>query len=141
MSANGGGGERRRAGIKSDGTPIRVILIDDEPLLRRTMRILFELDGFQVADFESGEAGLKGLDSFLPDVVLSDVRMPGMDGSEVLTHLRERAPRVAVILLSGYVDPDFESDMLARGAYAVLSKTGSAPWLEAQIRAAAGEAA
>jgi len=66
-----------------------VLIVDDEPDVRLVARVILEAVGYDVLEVESGEAALAALDSGdLPDVVLLDVRMPGIDGWEVLRRVR-----------------------------------------------------
>jgi YesN/AraC family two-component response regulator len=72
--------------------PIRILLVDDQRLMREGLRILLELEsGLQiVGEAENGAAALEAYAELRPDVVLMDVRMPGMDGVEATWRLRER---------------------------------------------------
>lgn len=66
-----------------------VLIVDDEPDVRLVARVILEAVGYDVHEAESGEAALAALgDGYLPDVMLLDVRMPGIDGWEVLRRLR-----------------------------------------------------
>ena len=66
-----------------------VLVVDDEPDVRLVARVILEAAGYDVREADSGEAALHALDNgYLPDVLLLDVRMPGIDGWEVLRRLR-----------------------------------------------------
>lgn len=66
-----------------------VLVVDDEADVRLVARVILEAAGYEVREADSGEAALDALDEgFVPDVLLLDVRMPGIDGWEVLDHLR-----------------------------------------------------
>ena len=88
---------------------IRILLVDDQRLMREGLRILLELEpGLEIA----GEAtnGQEALDLYAesePDVVLMDVRMPGMDGVEATWRLRERWPLARVIILTTFDDDGY----------------------------------
>jgi DNA-binding NtrC family response regulator len=79
----------------------RVLVVDDEPLIAENLREVLARHGFVAAAVGSGEAALASLPEFRPSVVVTDVRMPGIDGFELLRELREREPSVVVILLTG----------------------------------------
>ncbi|MGQ0826752.1 MAG: response regulator [Actinomycetota bacterium] len=83
---------------------IRVLLVDDEPaVLAGLRRMLHRKRDWQLHLAESGEAAIKLLQSTEVDVVVSDCRMPGMDGLALLAHVHEHHPRMARIMLSGQV--------------------------------------
>ncbi len=130
---------RAQTGLRADGSALNVLLLDDEELLRKALRRILEFDGFRVQDFASGEEALSAIPSFKPDVVVSDVRMPDLDGVEVLVRIKKTTPELAVLLLSGYVDPDFETEAKRMGAYRVLVKPISVVDLESCIRQAVGQ--
>lgn len=90
---------------------LRVLVVDDDPQIRRVVRRLLTREGFQVVEAESGEAAL-ALDPQV-DVVLSDVLMPGISGPELLLALRERHPGLPAVLFSGYTGDEFDRRRLA----------------------------
>ncbi|HEY9402475.1 MAG TPA: sigma-54 dependent transcriptional regulator [Pyrinomonadaceae bacterium] len=79
----------------------RVLVIDDEPLVLETLRELLTAEGFEAAAESDAERALERVAQFLPSVVVSDVKMPGLNGFELLRQLRTRHPEIAVILLTG----------------------------------------
>jgi two-component system nitrogen regulation response regulator NtrX len=79
-----------------------VLIIDDEPNIRRMVSALLTSEGFEVRDAADGAAGIARADDFEPDLVLLDLMIPGaMDGMAVLERLRERYPELPVIMMSG----------------------------------------
>jgi CheY-like chemotaxis protein len=87
---------------------LRVLLVDDEPLLRRSGRRLLELLGCTVEEAETGRQALERVraDASAFDLVLMDVTMPEMSGTEASELLKQVAPKLPVILSSGYADGD-----------------------------------
>jgi two-component system NtrC family response regulator len=81
-----------------------VLIVDDDPRIRESLSEALMSDGWQVQLAESGEQALGVLSDADPSVVLSDIRMPGMSGLELLSLLRERAPDVDVVLMTAYED-------------------------------------
>ena len=82
--------------------PARLLLAEDEPSLRETLAAhLIEL-GYDVLATESATAALNRIADFDPDLVLSDVQMPGISGFELLSHLRETRPQTDVIISRGF---------------------------------------
>ncbi|HKO94225.1 MAG TPA: response regulator, partial [Polyangiaceae bacterium] len=81
--------------------PCRVLIIDDEPLVRAHVRRLLARDGFKVEDAPNGTSGLEAIHRSPPDVVLLDMMMPDLDGVEVVRRLRASGLNVPVVLCSG----------------------------------------
>lgn len=104
------------------GRVIRVLVVDDEPMLVRSLQRFLRREGFEVVTAEHGLAALAVLEQAPVDVVLSDVRMPEMDGPTLLDRIRARwVPPPPVILLTGYADAS-DGELVRRGAHAVLGK-------------------
>lgn len=94
-----------RSPMKNSPAAAHILLVDDNPdglLIRRT---LLEEQGYRVASAENGEEGLKLFLSSEFDLIVTDYRMPGMNGGELIRRIREVRPDAAVVLLSGFVDP------------------------------------
>jgi DNA-binding NtrC family response regulator len=79
----------------------RILVIDDEARIRRLLRVALEIQGHEVLEAGEGDQGLRLLRASLPDLVITDILMPGTDGMEVLMALRREAPGLKVIAMSG----------------------------------------
>jgi DNA-binding NtrC family response regulator len=102
-----------------------ILIIDDEPGIRRSLRRILESDGHEVMDAEDGRVALRLEESTLPDLIITDVFMPEMDGIEFLLEHQETHPGIPIIAISGggFADKEFvlkDADMI--GAVATLSK-------------------
>ncbi|AZZ95986.1 HD domain-containing phosphohydrolase [Pseudoalteromonas sp. R3] len=86
--------------------PIRVLCLDDEPSVLKVLRRTLGFAGMEVSLFECGEQALQALAEHDYEVIISDMRMPEMDGVEFLTKARQASPQSQRILLSGYADMD-----------------------------------
>ncbi len=103
-----------------------VAVVDDDPLLRRTVASNLEDAGFRVASFENGRAALDYVTGGGPaSAILLDWQMPGMDGPELLRRLRAGGHGVPVIFLTGHNQPIFEEAALAGGAVDFVDKSKS----------------
>lgn len=91
---------------------MRVLLVDDEPGVLNALMRLFTRVGAEVRTAASAEAALAILDEFAPDAVVSDHRMAGMTGVELLRVIGGRFPAARRVLLSGYVDIDVGDDVV-----------------------------
>ncbi|UCC64901.1 MAG: response regulator transcription factor, partial [Anaerolineae bacterium] len=119
--------------------PIRVLLVDDQQLMREGLRILLELepDLQIVGEAGDGQAALEVYANLQPDVVLMDVRMPGMDGVEATWRLRERWPKARVIILTTFDDDEYVFEGLRAGAQGYLLKDVSGHDLAEAVRTVA----
>jgi response regulator RpfG family c-di-GMP phosphodiesterase len=95
--------------------PARILCVDDEPNILSSLRRLFRTQGYQVFTAESGRDGLKILETEAVDVVISDMRMPEMDGARFLEHVRDQWPDTLRLLLTGYADIQSILDAINRG--------------------------
>ncbi len=84
----------------------RVLVIDDEPGMRSLMRRGLGLAGFEVQTADNGELGLEVVQTYLPDLVMLDLMMPGLDGFETLERLCALETRPKIIVLSGRDEPE-----------------------------------
>lgn len=118
-------------------TPIAVLLIDDELLFRETMAKRLRKRSFTVHQAGSGLEGLRIVHTTPIDVIILDVRMPGMDGLQTLRELRMTFPRIPVIMLTGHGDSDAVISGMSMGAFEYLAKPADLNELLAVIRVAA----
>lgn len=110
-------------------------MVDDEKRFRETTRKILERNGFQTILAENGTEALKCLDQS-PDVAILDIRMPGMDGHEVLEKIIKLKPDLPVIMLTGHGDKDSAEQSLVLGAFDYLSKPCDIDLLSDKIREA-----
>jgi len=79
----------------------RILVLDDEDLMREAVRLALERDGHKVTEASDGATGLTAFRDCPADVVITDLIMPNMDGAEVIRDLRRESPAVKIIALSG----------------------------------------
>lgn len=101
---------------------IHLLLVDDEEYFRQTLAKRLAKRGMTTEQAATGEACLCVLEEKSPDVVLLDVKMPGMDGIEVLHQIKKRSPQTEVILLTGHSNAQDGVDGIKAGAFDYLSK-------------------
>jgi two-component system, OmpR family, KDP operon response regulator KdpE len=114
----------------------RVLIVDDEPSIRRALRTTFGALGFDIAEAVTGEQALPLLRSSNFDAVLLDINMPGMGGVEACREIRRQFPRVAVLMLTVRDDEDDKVEALEAGADDYVMKPFPVRELVARVRAA-----
>lgn len=103
-------------------TPTRVLLVDDDAQMRASTEQALELAGLAVTGFSSAEEMLHHAGPGLNGVVVTDIRMPGMDGMTLLQHLRDLDTDLPVILITGHAEVQLAVEAMRRGAYDFIEK-------------------
>ncbi len=114
-----------------------VLVVDDEPDVRKVVRITLEKAGYDVVEAEDGEKGIeeikKGENSLLLNLIITDIRMPNMNGIDVLNYYRKEWPSIPLIVLTGFPDLDMATSMLQHGISDYLVKPVEAEKLRASV--------
>jgi two-component system response regulator AtoC len=100
----------------------RVLVVDDEENIRLVLRTLLKKHGYDVEVADSGESALALIETFDPDVILTDVRMPRMGGLDLLATLKGKQHPATVIVMSAYGNVDLAIEAMKAGAYDYVSK-------------------
>lgn len=114
----------------NDEAKPQVLLIDDELIALTNLTTVLEREGYAVIACKTGEEGVTAMQSTAFDLVLTDLRMPGIDGMDVLRHIRETMPEVPVIMITGHATLDSAVDAMKAGAYHYIAK----PFRLAEVR-------
>src|SRR5262245_42501939 len=119
--------------------PIRLLIVDDQRLMRQGLQTLLELEiGFEVvSEAGDGQTALDAYAELQPDVVLMDIRMPGMDGVEATRRLHEKWSDARVIILTTFNDDAYVFEALRGGALGYLLKDLSGQELADAVRTVA----
>jgi len=100
----------------------RILIVDDKKDIRDTMRAFLELQGFEVFEAADGVEASERVREEPFDVVITDMRMPGPDGLEVLRLVKSVRPKTVVLILTGHPSPESESAAMKLGCDGFLSK-------------------
>ena len=100
----------------------RILIVDDEEMICESLQAWFVRDGYQVDTALSGEAALKFVEDSPADIYLVDIKMPGMDGIEFLSQLKERQPTALVVMMTAHGTIETAVDAMKRGATDYLCK-------------------
>lgn len=100
----------------------KILIIDDEKSIRNTLKEILSYEGYEVTEAQDGSEGLKlaGKEKF--DIILSDIKMPKMDGIEVLEKLQEITPETPVVMISGHGNIETAVEAIRKGAFDYISK-------------------
>lgn len=121
---------------------LRVIIIDDEMLIRKLIRMKMDLEGLNLelaGEYQDGADAVEALDSVRPDIIISDICMPEVDGLSFSEKCIELFPDIKIIILTGYDDFDYARRGIKAGIFDYLMKPVRADELNATLKKAADE--
>ncbi len=101
---------------------ISILVVDDEPMMRTLVEKILSRQGFVIHSAENGQHALEILDQVQPDIIISDVKMPKVDGFGLLKAVKEVLPNVGVIMMTAYGDTYTVKDALLLGADEYITK-------------------
>jgi DNA-binding NtrC family response regulator len=116
---------------------LRILVLDDEPIVGRRLRPALEKSGYEVDVVETGADAIRLLDEKPIDIVVTDIRMEGVDGMGVLRHAQTLPVRPLVIMITGYATIDAAREALTIGAFDFIAKPFKLDDLRAVIARAA----
>jgi len=100
----------------------KILIIDDEPSIRRALKEILEFEQFEVAEAENGREGLNKATAELYDVIFCDIKMPEMDGIEVLENLKKQGVESPVVMISGHGNIETAVETIKNGAFDFIEK-------------------
>ncbi len=100
----------------------RILIVDDDEAFRESLELVLASEGYEVATADCGERALERIEEQPVDVVLCDLRMPGVDGFELMPQIARQLPGAPIVLMSAYGTEDLAVEAMRRGAYDYLAK-------------------
>ncbi|MBF0122920.1 MAG: sigma-54-dependent Fis family transcriptional regulator [Candidatus Omnitrophica bacterium] len=100
----------------------KILIVDDEQMLREKLKDLLELEGHKVFTADGAENALTVFQEKNPQIVITDIRMPGMDGLALLDKIKGRSPDAEVLILTGHGDMDSAVQALKKNAFDYIPK-------------------
>jgi two-component system response regulator PilR (NtrC family) len=114
----------------------QILVVDDERSMRDFLKILLTKEGHQVATAQNGETGLEFLQNNNCDLVITDIRMPGMNGLELLEAIKEEQPDLPVIMITAFASPNDAVQAMKFGAFDYISKPFNVDEIKSVIQSA-----
>ncbi|MCK9174417.1 MAG: response regulator [Desulforhopalus sp.] len=102
--------------------PLEVLLLDDEPIVGKRLKPAIEKIGCVVEVFEDPIKAVERMDQKSFDILVTDIRMEGMDGLQVLDHVQKNSPRTKVIMITGYAKMDLAREAMGQGVFDFIAK-------------------
>ena len=115
---------------------MKILVIEDDAGLRRTVSLLLEGEGYEVATAGDGNSGLGKAAEWNPELILADVRMPGMDGLEFVSRYTEDGGSASIIIMTAYGNPETAIEAIRGGAYDYIDKPFAPDALLLRVRIA-----
>jgi DNA-binding NtrC family response regulator len=101
---------------------LNILVLDDEPIVGKRLKPALEKSGYGVDVVENGADAIRLIDERIYDIVVTDIRMEGIDGIGVLRHALARSPRTLVIMITGYATVEMARQALTLGAFDFIAK-------------------
>jgi len=103
--------------IKTDNSKYRILVVDDEPLIRESLYEILRIEGYRVQMAASGEDALSAMDKGQIDIMVTDFKLPQMSGLELLAEVKEKFSKTEVIVITGYGSIETAVDAMKKGAF------------------------
>ncbi len=100
----------------------RLMIIDDEPIVGKRLRQIFEKAGYDVEVFTSGLPALQELERRAYDIIVTDLKMEGVDGMKILETAREKNPDIKVIIITGFAKMETATEAFKKGVFDFIAK-------------------
>ncbi|MCX7746274.1 MAG: response regulator [Clostridia bacterium] len=121
---------------------MKVLLIDDEEIIREGLKKIIDwgsLDCEIIGEAEDGEDGIKMINSLKPDIVFTDIRMPGLDGLQMISNIKDIKEDCKIIILSGFRDFEYAQEAVKLGAFRFLLKPSKPKEISQTVKDAVDE--
>lgn len=106
----------------NNNKPLRLLVIDDEPIVGKRLQQVFTKMGFDVEIYTNALSAMEAMERYPFDIVVTDLKMEDMDGMEVLERVKEINPDTKVIIITGYAQLDTASEAFRKGVFDFIAK-------------------
>ena len=112
---------------------MKILLVDDDEWIRDSLSLFFEAEGCELLTFETAEEGLEAVEHKAYDIVISDYKLPGMDGLEFLRRVKEKQPNAFGILITAYANSEILKEAKMLGVKDIIPKPFSSEDVETSL--------
>ncbi len=112
---------------------MKILLVDDDEWIRDSLSIFFESEGCNLLTFETAEEAMEAVKQQVYDIVISDYKLPGMDGLEFLRRVKEKQPNIFKILITAYTDGELLKEAKTMGVHDFIPKPFTSEKVEASL--------
>ena len=120
---------------------LKILLVDDDEWIRDSLSLFFEAEGCNLLTFETAEEGMEAVKQQAYDIVISDYKLPGMDGLEFLRRVKEKQPNAFEILVTAYANCEIEKEANAIGVKDIIPKPFTSEDVETSLSRIIGNSA
>jgi len=100
----------------------RILVVDDEEVIRELLSEILMDEGYEVDTAKEGNEAMEKIKRLPFELVITDIRMPGLNGMEILRETKKKNPSIEVIIITGYGTPEIEAEAIAQGASGYINK-------------------
>ncbi|MGD8294301.1 MAG: response regulator [Desulfobacterales bacterium] len=112
---------------------MKILLVDDDEWIRDSLSLFFEAEGCKLLTFETAEEGMDAVEKQTYDIVISDYKLPGMDGLEFLRRVKEKQPKTSELLITAYANGEIEKEAKEIGVKDIIPKPFSSEDFETSL--------
>jgi len=120
---------------------MKILLVDDDEWIRDSLRLFFEAEGCNLLAFETAEEGMEAVKQQAYDIVISDYKLPGMDGLEFLRRVKEKQPNAFEILITAYANCEIVKEAKMMGVKDIIPKPFTSEDVETSLSRIVGKSA
>ena len=120
---------------------MKILLVDDDEWIRDSLRLFFEAEGCNLLTFETAEEGMEAVKQQAYDIVISDYKLPGMDGLEFLRRVKEKQPNAFEILITAYANCEIVKEADEIGVKDIIPKPFTSEDVETSLSRIVGKSA
>ena len=121
------------------GNKLRLMVIDDEPIVGKRLKRLFEKDGYDVEAFTHGSSAIMAMDNKPFDIIITDIKMENIDGLKILRTAKNKNPKTKVIIITGFGRKVTAREAVDMGAFDFIAKPFKVNALKQAVRRAQEE--
>ena len=108
--------------IRGVGDKIRILVLDDEPIVCKRLKPAFQKAGYEVETFTDSASAMARIEEQSFDIVVTDLKMEGVDGMRFLSRIKEISPRTGVVVITGFATPETAKESFHKGAFDFVAK-------------------